>query len=280
MLSGQTSPKEVMDKQMHQKDIDAEELFENLTQFLDVAMRCRRLVEDELDPIQIVEPDLTQTALDEIRALVGVEEIIALAEELKASFEVAELRKQAGLKSGDVIISMNGNKISSFGELRAKVATLGAGRKAELGLLRDGKERTVSVTLQEISTGQVAASQMHPMLEGAQLSNADGGVKVGSVDERSAAAQIGLVEGDMIIGVNRQRINNVADLRKALDNRSGVAACAARGIDAHAASNDSGLPQSSNSAAALICENNRGCILALAAYRAGAPSGSNPASRR
>ena len=79
-------------------DIDAEELFENLTQFLDVAMRCRRLVEDELDPIQIVEPDLTQSALDEIRALVGVEEIIALAEELKASFEVAQLRKQAGLK--------------------------------------------------------------------------------------------------------------------------------------------------------------------------------------
>eukprot|EP00982_Pelagococcus_subviridis_P008373 30835-Pelagococcus_subviridis.AAC.33 len=65
----------------------------------------------------------------------------------------------------------------------------------------------------------------------------------------------------------------------AATNRSGVAACAARGIDAHAASNDSGLPQSSNSAAALICENNRGCILALAAYRAGAPSGSNPASR-
>lgn len=132
--------------------------------------------------------------------------------------------EEAGLKSGDVIISMNGNKISSFGELRAKVATLGAGRKAELGILRDGKERTVSVTLQEISTGQVAASQMHPMLEGAQLSNADGGVKVGTVDERSAAAQIGLVEGDVIIGVNRQRISNVADLRKALDNRSGIAA--------------------------------------------------------
>ena len=132
--------------------------------------------------------------------------------------------EEAGLKSGDVIISMNGYKISSFGELRAKVATLGAGRKAELGILRDGKERTVSVTLQEISTGQVAASQMHPMLEGAQLSNADGGVKVGTVDERSAAAQIGLVEGDMIIGVNRQRISNVADLRKALDNRSGIAA--------------------------------------------------------
>ena len=131
---------------------------------------------------------------------------------------------KGGLQSGDVIVSMNGNKINSFTELRAKIATLGAGRKAELGILRDGKERTVSVTLEEASTGQVAASQMHPMLEGAELSNTDNGVKVGAVANNSPAAQIGLEEGDVIVGVNRQRIKNVADLRKVLDNRNAVAA--------------------------------------------------------
>lgn len=131
---------------------------------------------------------------------------------------------KGGLQSGDVIVSMNGNKINSFTELRAKIATLGAGRKAELGILRDGKERTVSVTLEEASSGQVAASQMHPMLEGAELSNTDNGVKVGAVANNSPAAQIGLEEGDVIVGVNRQRIKNVADLRKVLDNRNAVAA--------------------------------------------------------
>lgn len=131
---------------------------------------------------------------------------------------------EAGLKSGDVIISMNGNKINSFLELRAKVGTLGAGREAKLGILRDGKERTVTVKLQELASGQVAASQMHPMLDGAELSNANGGVKVDAVSNNSAAAQIGLLSDDVIVGVNRQRVANLAELRKALENRSGVAA--------------------------------------------------------
>ncbi|WP_240220021.1 Do family serine endopeptidase [Rheinheimera hassiensis] len=132
--------------------------------------------------------------------------------------------EKAGLKSGDVIISMNGNKISSFLELRAKVGTLGAGREAKLGILRDGKERTVTVKLQELASGQVAANQMHPMLDGAELSNADGGVKIDTVANNSAAAQIGLLPDDVIVGVNRQRVANLAELRKALENRSGVAA--------------------------------------------------------
>src|SRR5690606_6788466 len=128
------------------------------------------------------------------------------------------------LKSGDVIVSMNGNKISSFLELRAKVATLGAGREAKLGILRDGKERTVTARLQELASGQVAANQMHPMLDGAELSNANGGVKIDAVANNSAAAQIGLLPDDVIVGVNRQRVANLAELRKALENRSGVAA--------------------------------------------------------
>uniref|UniRef100_A0A486XPH7 Outer membrane stress sensor protease DegQ, serine protease n=1 Tax=Rheinheimera sp. BAL341 TaxID=1708203 RepID=A0A486XPH7_9GAMM len=133
--------------------------------------------------------------------------------------------EKAGLKSGDVIVSMNGNRINSFLELRAKVATLGAGREAELGILRDGKERNVTVKLQELASGQVAANQLHPMLEGAELSNADGGgVKIDSVANNSAAAQIGLLADDVILGVNRQRVANLAELRKALENRSGIAA--------------------------------------------------------
>ncbi|MEH8019707.1 MULTISPECIES: DegQ family serine endoprotease [Rheinheimera] len=132
---------------------------------------------------------------------------------------------EGGLESGDVIISMNGNKISSFQELRAKVGTLGAGREAKFGILRDGKERTLTIKLKELSTTQVAASQMHPMLDGAELSNAEGGgVKIESVANNSAAAQIGLMPDDIIIGINRQRVTNLAELRKMLENREGVAA--------------------------------------------------------
>lgn len=132
---------------------------------------------------------------------------------------------EAGLKSGDVIISMNGNRVNSFAELRARVATLGAGRQATLGILRDGKERTVKVELKQLTTGQVAANQMHPMLQGASLSNADGGgVRIEAVEDNSAAAQLGLLPEDVIVGVNRQPIANLADLRKIMTNRSGIAA--------------------------------------------------------
>ena len=51
-----------------------------------------------------------------------------------------------------------------------------------------------------------------------------GGVKIDVVESNSAAAQIGLLADDVIIGVNRQRIANLAELRKMLENRDGVAA--------------------------------------------------------
>ena len=58
------------------------------------------------------------------------------------SFQIL-LPKKAGLKAGDVITAMNGQKISSFAEMRAKIATSGAGKEIELTYLRDGKTDNV-----------------------------------------------------------------------------------------------------------------------------------------
>ncbi|WP_213995799.1 Do family serine endopeptidase [Arsukibacterium sp.] len=130
----------------------------------------------------------------------------------------------AGLKAGDIIVSMNGNSINNFNELRARIATLGAGRKAELGILRDGKERKVSVTLRQAETAQVAANELHPMLRGATLNNSDKGVEITELASGSVAEQVGLRQGDIITGVNRQRVANLAELRRILEGRQGVAA--------------------------------------------------------
>ena len=46
---------------------------------------------------------------------------------------------KAGVKSGDIITSVNGKRISSFGELRAKIATIGAGNKVTLGIFQIGR---------------------------------------------------------------------------------------------------------------------------------------------
>ncbi|MDX1537616.1 Do family serine endopeptidase [Arsukibacterium sp.] len=131
---------------------------------------------------------------------------------------------EAGLKAGDVIISMNENRIHSFNELRAKIGTLGAGRKAELGIIRDGKERKVSVTLGRAETARVEANELHPMLRGATLNNSDKGVEITELASGSIAEQVGLRQGDIITGVNRQRVTNLAELRRILEGRQGVAA--------------------------------------------------------
>jgi Do/DeqQ family serine protease len=130
----------------------------------------------------------------------------------------------AGLKAGDIIISMNGNSINNFNELRARIATLGAGRKAELGILRDGKEREVTVTLRQAETARVEANELHPMLRGATLNNSDKGVEITELASGSIAEQVGLRQGDIITGVNRQRVTNLAELRRILEGRQGVAA--------------------------------------------------------
>ncbi|MDP5293138.1 Do family serine endopeptidase [Oceanimonas sp. CHS3-5] len=136
---------------------------------------------------------------------------------------------EAGLKAGDIIISLDGKPIRSFGELRAKVATMGADRTVELGLFRDGKEKTLEVTLDHASEQKVAANTLHQALEGASLTNSehgDGvrGVKVTEVTPRSPAALAGLEEGDLIIGVNRQRVKELGELRRIIEAKPEVLA--------------------------------------------------------
>ena len=54
---------------------------------------------------------------------------------------------EAGIKSGDVILSVNGSRIASFSELRALVSSMGQGKTISLGIVRDGEELEVDVVL-------------------------------------------------------------------------------------------------------------------------------------
>ncbi|EPC7977616.1 serine endoprotease DegP [Yersinia enterocolitica] len=135
---------------------------------------------------------------------------------------------KAGIKAGDVIVSMNGKAINSFAGFRAEIGTLPVGSKMTLGLLRDGKPVNVEVTLEQSSQTQVDSGNLYTGIEGAELSNSDvngkKGVKVDSVKPGTAAARIGLKKGDVIMGVNQQPVQNLGELRKILDTKPSVLA--------------------------------------------------------
>ena len=55
--------------------------------------------------------------------------------------------EEAGIEPGDIIVKVNGKKIKSFLELRARIATLGAGSKVKLEAIRDGQRKKFTVKL-------------------------------------------------------------------------------------------------------------------------------------
>ncbi|MDF7759087.1 serine endoprotease DegQ [Kosakonia cowanii] len=136
---------------------------------------------------------------------------------------------KAGVKSGDVIVSLNGKALNSFAELRSRIATTEPGAKVKLGLLRDGKPLEVEVTLDKSTSASASAELISPALQGAELSDGqlkDGtkGIRVGEVEKGSSAAQAGLHKDDVIIGVNRARVQSIAEMRKVLETKPPVMA--------------------------------------------------------
>jgi serine protease DegQ len=133
---------------------------------------------------------------------------------------------KAGLLSGDIIMSFDGNELSSFDELRAKVATMGAGAKVTLTIVREGKKQDINVVLGDAVMPVAAAKDIHPAFEGSEMDNGkdsegNDGVVVTEVQARAPAARIGLKSDDVIVGLNRQRVTNVADLRRLVEESEG-----------------------------------------------------------
>ncbi|VFS59433.1 Periplasmic pH-dependent serine endoprotease DegQ precursor [Kluyvera cryocrescens] len=92
-----------------------------------------------------------------------------------------------------------------------------------------GKPMDVEVTLDKSTSSTASAQLIIPALEGASLSdgqakNGTKGVIISSVEKGSPAAQVGLHKDDVIIGVNRQPTQSIAELRKVLEAKPAVIA--------------------------------------------------------
>lgn len=125
---------------------------------------------------------------------------------------------KAGLKSGDVILAVNGQRTHSSGQLRSQIGMRKVGDRIELTILRDERTMEIDVKIAEAQSFAIAADNLHPLLKGVEFENNPGGkgVKVVSVSGNSSVTFSGLRPGDIIIGANKQRVEDIASLRRAL----------------------------------------------------------------
>jgi serine protease Do len=132
--------------------------------------------------------------------------------------------EKAGLKRGDVVVAVDGRKISSSGEFRNLIAAAGA-KPVALELLRDGKRQTVRAELgvapeEQAPTARAATSPPGAGPAGLRLapldatirqrlevpSSVSGGAVVTGVERGSPAEQAGLQPGDVILEVDREPV--------------------------------------------------------------------------
>ena len=152
---------------------------------------------------------------------------------LVASVIPGDPADQAGIKPNDIIIDLNGEKVTTSRELTATSATLTVGENATVTVLRDGQEKTLSVKVGKRPLTLAGARTSRPQKEadyGFQVANLtpemarrldvadDSGVVVVGVSADSKAEKAGIQKGDLIKEVNHQDVKSVSDFEKLLKN--------------------------------------------------------------
>jgi serine protease Do len=138
---------------------------------------------------------------------------------------------KAGLKQGDVILKMNDKEVRSNESLRNTISLMAPGTKIKLMVFRDGKEKEVTVEIGSLSKSKfgMEMSDIGKKLglavvpinsDAARQMNvkSEQGVVVAEVTPGSAAEEVGIEPGMIILSVNRVYVNTVADFNKALED--------------------------------------------------------------
>jgi serine protease Do len=131
----------------------------------------------------------------------------------------------AGLKAGDVITKLNGQVVDDASDLTRRIGSFKPSDKVELTYIRDGAEKTASVTLADQKNQTVAQADGKPAKEqgalGIQIAPAkdgDKGVQIVGVDPNGTAAEQGLAEGDVILDVAGKSVSSPADVKAGIAN--------------------------------------------------------------
>lgn len=147
---------------------------------------------------------------------------------------------KAGLQAGDVLLTLNGKQIEDVAALRNKIAMTAPKSTVRLKIIRNGRNKTVSVVLGEqpgsmnksasrsmkkshnSTLGKLGLSlqDLTPALA-KQFGYAEGqGVLIAQVAPDSAASRVGLQLGQLIEEVNKVRVHSLDELKKSLKSGS------------------------------------------------------------
>jgi len=166
--------------------------------------------------------------------------------ELAASFGLKEAKgvlvsdvtpdspaKKAGMNKGDVILEYDGKQVEEKGQLTKMVGRTAIGKKVKLVVLRDKEQKTLWVTIGELSEKQATAAAPKPEETdrwGIKVQDispdmaahlglpSNAGVVIAEVEPGSPADEENLQPGDVIIEVEHNQIKGLADFRKYIES--------------------------------------------------------------
>jgi Do/DeqQ family serine protease len=146
---------------------------------------------------------------------------------LIAGVETKGPAAQAGLKPGDLIVSVDGQPVDDPNAFKYRFATQPLGGTAKLGVVRGGHEMTISVALRTAPdvprdkitirarspfSGATVGNLSPALADELQLDNAEHGVVILDVADGSYASNLGFRRGDIVLSVNNQKITDTHEL--------------------------------------------------------------------
>jgi Do/DeqQ family serine protease len=143
--------------------------------------------------------------------------------------------EKAGLASGDIIKSVDDKPVKNTNELIKEIQKKKVGQNVKLSVVRDGKPTTIEVTTSAMPDRPEAlkekeveeklgakVQELTPQLAARYRISSEikRGVVVISVEDGSPADEMGLQEGDVILEINRKKIETIKDFEKTIKDIS------------------------------------------------------------